>query len=306
MSRREITLATWRIWFFVFAGILAISSASVLIRFTEAPPLSIATYRMVISSLLLLVPGIVSLKKSHEIISRKMIFFMVLSGICLAAHFGFWITSLSYTTVASSVSLVNTAPIFVALAGRKLLKENPGRLFWVALVLTTIGSVALTGVDFSSSAKQAVGDVLAILGAVALSGYLIIGRYALRKLSFVAYIFVVYGAGALWLLLVSFCSGVQLTGFPPSTILMFFLIAFVPQFIGHSIFNWSLKFLPASVVSLLILGEPIGASLLAYFLFKEIIHLKQAVSLVIIGTGILLGSLSMTMSQSIDREEQTN
>ncbi len=231
---------------------------------------------------------------------------MMFSGVFLAAHFGLWITSLSYTTVASSVSLVNTAPIFVALAGKRFLGESPGRLFWIALILTTIGSIALTGVDFISSTRQAIGDILAISGAIALAGYLIIGRYVMKKLPFVAYIFLVYGSGALWLLIVSFCSGVQLVGFPLHTVLMFFLIAFVPQFIGHSIFNWSLKFLPASVVSLLILGEPIGASLLAYFLFKETIHLKQALSLIVIGTGILLGSLSMTMGQPIDRKVQTN
>lgn len=291
-------MTVWKIWASIFIGIAAISSASILIRITDAPPLTIAMYRMAISSLFLTVPGVLCLWKFRA--ELKYIYLTIFSGISLAAHFGFWITSLSYTTVASSVSLVNTSPIFVALISTKLLKEKPTSLFWLGVILAFSGSVALTKADFSISGTNALGDVLAICGALALSGYLLIGRYVLRQIPFTAYVFVAYGVGAICMLLLCITFNIKLTGFTMDTTIKFFLIAIIPQFIGHSIFNWSLKFLPASTVSLLILGEPIGASFLAYFLLGETIPPKQALSLVLIGSGILLGSLSISKPREVN------
>lgn len=280
-----------KIWFAAVVGILAISCASLLIRWTQAPALTIAAYRVSIAS------GIFSLFAFKEFrkadtanITKIHMFCIVAAGFALAAHFGFWITSLFWTSVASSVTIVNTAPVFVAALSKRILREAVPPFFWFGVGLTIIGTVVLTGFDFQLSGKLAIGDLLALFGALALAAYLIITRWILSAFPFFLYIFFAYGIAGLVLICLCVYLEIPTRGFSFDTYGLLFLIAIVPQCIGHSIFNWVLKFLPAFVVALLILGEPVGATILAALFLNEVPNVRQLIALVMIGSGIVIGS----------------
>jgi drug/metabolite transporter (DMT)-like permease len=217
----------------------------------------------------------------------------LLAGCFLALHFIFWIHSLKLTSVASSVTLVSTTPLFVALFSFLWLNESPNRKISWGILLTVTGSIFVAGTDFSLSRQALLGDLLAILGALMATGYLLTGSFVRRSLGLTAYIFSVYGVAALLLLVCCYLTGAPLVGFPAETYVIFFLLALVPQLIGHSTFNWALKFLSATVVAVLILGEPIGATLLAFLFLGETVSALKAVGLLVLGCGILICSLAV-------------
>jgi drug/metabolite transporter (DMT)-like permease len=218
----------------------------------------------------------------------------VLSGIALAAHFATWITSLFYTSVASSTVLVSTAPIFVALGTRFILREPTRPALFAGIIVAVIGAVIITATDAGDGHNSWRGDLLAIGGAIAGSVYLLTGRHLRRQLSTPAYVVMSYSVGALTALLSALVLQTPLVGFSGQVFGMFLLIALVPQVIGHTSFNWALKYLSAPAVSVLMLGEPIGASILAYLLLGEKISgwtLAGGVT-TLLGVGIVLLSES--------------
>jgi drug/metabolite transporter (DMT)-like permease len=219
--------------------------------------------------------------------SRKILGLTLLSGVFLAFHFFFWISSLQRTTVASSVTLVSTTPLFVALFSLLCLKERPHSRLWTGIACTVLGSAIVAGVDVALNRDAFVGDVLALLGATMAAGYFIAGRSVRRHLGLQDYIVAVYGTAAFVLLACCLVSGVPLLGFSRRTYLVLLLLALVPQLIGHTSFNWALKFLSATVVAVLTLGEPIGAALLAYVFLGETVSFAKGFGLLLLGTGIL-------------------
>lgn len=268
-------------------GILAVSSGAIFIRFaqTYAPSLTIAMYRMVLTSILLLpftfpkhIPELRSLNKQALLLA-------FLSGAFLALHFATWITSLEYTSVASSVIFVDSTPIWVALLSPFLLKEKLSPLAWGGIAFAFLGGivVALSDTcqlafpqlwcpDFASflAGKASIGNFLALVGAWAAAAYLMIGRHLRAKLSLTAYIFIVYSSAAVILLIITALAGQPVSGFPAIAYVWFFLLALIPQMIGHSSFNYALGYLPAAYVAVMLLGEPIGSTILAIFLLNEI------------------------------------
>jgi drug/metabolite transporter (DMT)-like permease len=195
--------------------------------------------------------------------------FGVISGVALAAHFAAWITSLFYTSVASSVVLASTAPIFVALGTRFVLREPTRPLLFIGLAIAMIGAAIITCADADGGRDSLWGDLLALVGAVSFSVYFLAGRILRRQLSTGAYVVMSYSVGAMTLCLAALVLQAPLSGFSWQVVGMFVLIALVPQVIGHTSFNWALKHLSAPAVSVLMLGEPVGASILAYLLLGE-------------------------------------
>jgi len=200
------------------------------------------------------------------------------SGCLLALHFAAWITSLEYTTVASSVVLVSTGPLWVALASPLLLKEPPSSRVIAGMLMALVGGLVINIGDgyraFASLADLAenravFGNGLALVGAWALAGYLMIGRRLRIGIPLVPYIFLVYGFAALVLLTAVAVNGQRLGGYAAATYLWIFLLALVPQLIGHSLFNWALRFFPAAMVSITVLGEPLGSAVLAFLVLNE-------------------------------------
>jgi drug/metabolite transporter (DMT)-like permease len=268
----------------VVIGIVAISTASIFIKLCDAPPLAIAAYRLGLASLLLS-PVALSRKGYGEILRGrwKLLF---LTGLFLGFHFIFWIASLKYTSVASSVVIVSTHPIFVALGSSLLLKERTGTLTIVGILLSIAGAVIIGLSDFTLCTHAAMGDLLALAGAIMASAYLIVGRKLRQQMDLISYIFPVYSAGGLVVLLLGIVAGVSFFGYSSRTYTLFLTLAIVPQLIGHSTFNWALKFFSASTVAILILGEPIGSTLLAYWILDETLGPWKAAGGICILAGI--------------------
>jgi len=267
----------------VVIGIVAISTASIFVKLCDAPPLAIAAYRLGLASLLL--SPVALSRKGYGKILRGRWKLLFLTGLFLGFHFIFWIASLKYTSVASSVVIVSTHPIFVALGSSLLLKERAGILTTLGILLSTTGAVIIGLSDFTLSTHAAMGDLLALAGAIMASAYLIVGRKLRQQMDLISYIFPVYSAGGLVVLLIGIVAGVSFFGYSSRTYVLFLMLAIVPQLIGHSTFNWALKFFSASTVAILILGEPIGSTLLAYWVLGETLSPVKAAG----GISILAG-----------------
>jgi drug/metabolite transporter (DMT)-like permease len=272
--------------FLLLLGIIAISTASIFIKLCDAPALIISTYRMVLASLIL-IPW-ASNKKVWEGWEKKDVAWLIFSGILLSLHFAFWIASLKYTSVASSVVLVTTHPIFVGIGSWLFLKERLGLNLILGIGLSVIGSGLIGYGDMALSKEALMGDGLALLGALAASGYFLVGRKMRKNQDLLAYIFPVYSTAGLVLIVLSLFFRKPFFGYSSTTYLLFFLLAIVPQLIGHTTFNWALKYLPASMVSITILGEPIGSTILAYFILGEGLTIWKILGGVSIFAGILI------------------
>jgi drug/metabolite transporter (DMT)-like permease len=253
--------------FLIPIGVLAASTASIFIKLCDAPALIIGTYRMVLASLILLPYALY--KKTGRTWGRKEIGWLIVSGFFLSLHFTFWIGSLKYTSVASSVVLVTTYPIFVGIGSRLFLKERMGLFLIFGIILSVLGSGLISYGDMAISREALMGDGLALLGAITVSGYFLVGRKMRKSQDLLSYIFPVYSAAGFLLVIFSLSSQKNFFGYSWTTYLFLFLLALVPQLIGHTTINWALKYLPASMVALTYLGEPVGSTLLAYFILNE-------------------------------------
>jgi drug/metabolite transporter (DMT)-like permease len=294
-------------FFVISLGILAVSTASIFIRLAQgyAPSIVVAAYRLTFATLIL--APIVYTRHREELrtLTRREGALGLLSGLFLALHFATWITSLEYTSVASSVVIVTTTPLWVAVASPLVLREPIARPVALGLLLSLAGGVvvalsescALTGSQFACpgiatlfQSEMALGNTLALLGAFSAAGYLVIGRNLRAKLSLIPYIFVVYGIAALALIGAMFAFGASPVGYPRVAYLWFLLLALIPQLLGHSSFNWALGYLPASFVSITLLGEPIGTIILAFMILKESPAPLELIGAILILVGIYIAS----------------
>jgi drug/metabolite transporter (DMT)-like permease len=273
-------------------GIVAVSSGSIFARFAQAdaPSLAIAAFRLSLATLFLLpAAGLRYRRELRELPARDW-GWLLLSGLFLAVHFATWITSLEYTSVASSVALVSTSPLWVALIAWIAWREPMKASLLAGLGLALAGSaiISVAEAQASISARPFLGNALALSGALAVSGYWLIGRRLRRHLPLVPYVTVVYGSAALLLLTVALFLRQPLTGFKPATYGWFLLLALLPQLLGHSSFNWALGHLPAAYVAVATLGEPIGAALLAFLLLGETPSFLKMMAAALILAGIYL------------------
>jgi len=264
----------WGVYAVILGGILAVSTASIFIRFAQAqaPSLVIAALRLSFASLALAPLALTRHRAELAGLTRRELALGLLSGVFLALHFASWISSLEFTSVASSVVLVTTTPLWVALAAPLVLKESISRGVWWGMTLALAGGILVALSQDSAAAAGASplwGNFLAVSGAWAAAGYLLIGRRLRERLSLIPYIFVVYGMAALVLLILMAAAGQTPFGYTPITYFWLIALALVPQLLGHSSFNWALGHLPASFVSITLLGEPIGSIILAFLILKE-------------------------------------
>ncbi|MCW5888239.1 MAG: DMT family transporter [Anaerolineales bacterium] len=290
-------------------GIFAVASSSLLIRFAQAEvgSLVIAAYRMALSALILI--PLTLPRHSGELrgLSRRGVALAALSGVLLAVHFASWILSLEYTSVASSVVLVTTNPLWVALLAPLVLKERLGREVLLGMLVALAGGVGVALSDSCTLAASGLacppwqefvagrafyGNLLALVGALSGAGYILIGRILRPQLSLTAYIFLVYGMAALVLVALVPFSGQAAFGFSPSSYVYLLLLAVLPQLIGHSSFNWALAHLPASYVSIALLGEPVSSIVLATLLLGETPSGFKLLGAGLILVGILIASLA--------------
>lgn len=267
-------------------GILGSATASILIRYAQrdAPSLIIAAYRLGLATAVLLPLLLIRERAALRSLTRVQILLTAGSGTLLAGHFATWVTSLEYTSVASSIVLVQTAPLIVAALSPLALHESLTRRLLIGLLVATIGGglVAVSDVCLWERAfncpswslwlqgEALRGDALAVAGAICGAGYLLIGRRLRPTLSLLPYVTLTYGVAALWLALLAALAGQPAVGYPAQTFLWFVLLAAFPQLLGHSTYNWALRYLPAALVSVSLLGEPIASIILAVVLLDEI------------------------------------
>jgi drug/metabolite transporter (DMT)-like permease len=251
-------------------GVVAVSFSAILIREAHAPSLTIALYRNAIATALLLPVALTRHRAELRALDRRQLGLSLASGAMLAVHFGTWIPSLSYTTVAASVVLVTTQPVWTALGGWLLYGERLRPRALTGVAVTMAGAAVISGGDVALSGRAAFGDLLALTGAVAGGAYFLIGRNLRQDLSLVPYVTLVYATCSLLLLPVVLLSGAAISGFPAKTWLMFLLLALVPQIMGHTVFNYLLRFMDPTVVAIAIMGEPVGATLLALAFYGEV------------------------------------
>ena len=250
-------------------GLASMSFAAIFIRFCEAPPLVIAAYRLTLATGILLLLALPKTIRESRRLSRREILPSLAAGLFLCFHFAFWITSLQYTSVASSVIFVTTNPIFVAIASSFLLRERISPILFLSILVAVVGGIIIGWGDLGKGQDQLYGDFLSLLGAVMATGYLLVGRRVRPKVSLTTYVTLVYGVAAFFLILLALFNGDPFFGYAPKEYILFLLLAVGPQLIGHSSLNWALKFFSATLVAVFILGEPIGAAILAYFILGE-------------------------------------
>jgi drug/metabolite transporter (DMT)-like permease len=254
------------------AGVLAVSSSAVLIRLAkEAPPLSIAFWRVTLASVLLL-PLWYSSSRRREIasLSTDQRWRLLLSGVCLGVHFGAWISSLSYTSVAASVLLVTTNPIWVGLLSPFVAGERLSRSAWLGVGLALLGA-GIVGLDQETAGapNPLLGNGLALLGAVAASGYLLLGRRVRAQLDVWSYASATLAGAWCVLLGMAVLWGAPLWGFGWDVWGLFVAMALLPQMVGHNAMSWSLRYVRADVIAVVLLLEPIGAAFLAWLILSE-------------------------------------
>ena len=252
-------------------GVTTVSTAAVLIRLAqgEAHSLVIAAWRLALATLILTPITLGARRSELRELTRREWGSALVSGLLLALHFATWITSLAYTSVAASVVLVSTSPIFAGLGSHLLLQERLSRYMVVALLAATAGGALIGLGDLGADTHQLWGDVLALIGAIAGAGYFLIGRRLRARLSLLAYVFPVYGTAAVALMTMMLASGLPAVPQRPQTWLWLLLMALGPQILGHSSLNWALRYLSATYVTLATLVEPIGSTLLAWWLLGE-------------------------------------
>lgn len=284
----------------LFGGVMAVASSSIMIRLTQQigmPSTLIAAGRLGFAALILLPIALVSARPELRALRRRDLALGVCAGLFLAGHFLAWISSLEYTSVASSVALVATLPLWVGLASLALFRERLAPLMLLAIALT-VGGSALIGLSDSGGAHAAnalLGDGLALLGALMAAAYFLIGRTLRRHLSNLAYVWLVYTTTAI--ILTGLALALQWSGaarpiasYPPSAYALLIGLAIGPQLLGHSAFNWGLRHLSATFVAVVTLGEPIGAALLALAIFGERFAPLQLLGFVALLLGIVVAA----------------
>lgn len=275
-------------YFGLFIAVLAVSWASIFIRWCgDTPSLIISFYRMLWSSLLfalLYLPRKAERRKFPKL-SQRQRWLIFAAGFLLALHFVTWIASLKLTTIAHSLTLASTHPVFAVLLSPLLLKEKAGWRSIAAVLCTFVGILVIGGQDLAFSSDvplqeyvfsqqflggQLFGDLLAVASALFVTLYLFIARHLRSHIDLVFYLALVYGAAALILLIFNLAAGYSLVNYPLRVHLFMLLLALIPTGVGHSLLNWAARRIEAYKVSLAVLGEPVLASIMAYFFFSEV------------------------------------
>jgi drug/metabolite transporter (DMT)-like permease len=294
MQRRHI------VWLVI--GVSAVSTSAVLIRAAndiDVPALAIAFYRCALASAVLVPLAWWGHRGELRDLSSRSRRLMLLSGLALGCHLATWVSSLSYTTIAASAVLVQTMPIWVALAG-PLIGERTSRRGWIGIAIALVGTVAIAVTAPASAATNPVlGDVLAVAGAIFAAVYVVIGRHVRQELSLVAYSASVYAVAAAALAAAMLVAGTPFLGFPTEAWALFAAMTVGPQFLGHTVFNHLLGEVKASVISVALLAEPVGATLLAFLMFGE-----RPGPQIVVGAAIVLAGVAITVLAEAGRRPE--
>ncbi|MGG0198992.1 DMT family transporter [Bacillus anthracis] len=274
----------------LFFGVFALSTSAIFVKLADAPAAIIAFYRLFFAVLILLPLLLLNQNNRSELktITRRQWGFGFISGLFLAAHYVLWFESLQYTSVASSTVIVTLQPLFSMIGGYFLFKERFTRGAVIGCLIAISGSIVIGWQDFQISGEALYGDILAFIAAGIISAYFFISQYVRKDLSLIPYSFISYGSSACFLGIFSYMKHESFIHYSTQTWLYFFGLAFIATILGQTIFNWLLKWMSATVISMSILGETIGTCILAYFILNETISLQQGLGITVIFIGLAL------------------
>lgn len=293
--------------YWIVAGTILTSISSIIIRFSQAPALVISAYRMLFTCLLLFLPIMINNRYEFKSISKKNFIMCIFSGIFLAFHYATWISSIHMTTIANSTVLVACNPIFVAIGNYFILKEKFSYKMIAGIVIALLGTLIIamgsTGGEVNS---MMLGNILAFLGAVFVAGYFVIGGIVRKNIGAGVYVFIVYLVSTIILFLMCFVTGTPIYPYPAREFLLFIALAFFCSTLGHTIYNYLVKYVSSSLISVSTLSEPIFASILAIFFFKEIPSLHTLVGGIIILLGIFYYLISQNNTIETKKSEELN
>ena len=278
-------------------AVVAVSAGAILVRLSDAPSSVAAFYRVLFTTLPLLPIAVWRYHGHFKRITPRDLAFAVCSGIALALHFAAWFESLAWTSVAASVTLVQAQPVFVALGAWLLLRERVTRRMVGGIVIAVTGMVTMSFGDLLGGVlvgpRPLYGNALALFGAVMAAGYVLAGRSLRQRIALIPYVVVVYSVCSVSLLGIVLVEGHTLTGYPPREWGLFIGLAIGPGLFGHTLFNWALAHLESSVVSVSLLGEPVGATILAVIFLSE-----APTPLTVVGGVVILGGILLTTTGS--------
>lgn len=277
-------------------GLTAVSFGAILARVAQGaglPSLAIAALRLGLAALVVTPFALWSSRRVLLALDRRQIGLTLGAGFFLALHFATWISSLEYTSVASSTALVTTNLLWIGIASFLLFGDRPNRLMLVGIVVSLAGSLLIFWSDnqhATGGSNPLLGNLLALVGSWCFSGYLLLGRRLRAEMPLPAYIWLAYGTAALFLLLACCGAGVPLSGYGGAAYLAALGMALGPQLLGHTAYNWSLKHVSPTFVAVVTLGEPVGSAAMAWLFFGEAFAPLQATGFILLLTGIYLAA----------------
>lgn len=284
----------------VLIGVFAISTSAILVKLASGVPASMIAFYRLLFAVVMMAPLVLT-KHRHQLtmINKTDWLLAIGAGVFLALHFIFWFESLNHTSVASSVVLVSVQPIFAFIGTYLFFHErfSPGTI--ISMIITVLGSIIISWGDFQISFGNLFGDLLALLGALTMTVYFLLGQQARRRVSFMTYTFVVYFISTITLFIYNIILQQQFFSYSTNHWLIFIALALVPTFLGHSLFNWALRWLSTSVISMATVFEPIGATILAYFILDEYVTYSQWLGGTIVIFGLLLFIVSTTRKRKV-------
>jgi drug/metabolite transporter (DMT)-like permease len=281
----------------VLIGVIFVSFSSVIIKASEAPSLVISLYRLAFTVLLIAPSTLMKNRRELKSIDRKSLLLCILSGAFLALHFAAWISSIKYTSIASSAVLVNTHPVFIVVLAYFIFKDKITVKALLSVIITLIGGIIISSGDKGLGSNVFLGDMLAIAGAVFVAFYMIIGRVMRQRLSATTYTFIVYVSCTITLLVITLATRTPLYPYALKEWAIFLALAVFCTILGHSIFSWSLAYVKPTFLSVAILGEPVFATIWAALIFAEYPTYYNIIGSSVIILGIYLFSKAETKAE---------
>ena len=282
----------------IAVGVISVSLSAIFVKLSSAESAVIAFYRMLFSVLIMSPVFLLKYKNELKLLQKRDWFFSIVAGVFLAFHFILWFESLNYTSVASSTVLVTMQPIFAFIGTYVFFKEKVAFQSIVAVIVAIGGSLLISWGDFRISGDALYGDVLALIACVFITGYLLFGQDVRKRLSLITYTMVVYSVSTITLFFYVLFMGQSFGPYESTDWFWFVMLAVVPNLLGHTLFNWSLKWVSTNAISIAILFEPVGAAILAFFIFNENLILSQVIGGIIVILGISMFVLDIEKVKS--------